>query len=137
MGGPDRHLGKDDAVAPQPVQGFGDDIAAVELDRGAELLEGKEVQIDRPGADGAAAGERDAGVTAAGDQRAEDPEACPHARHQLIGCLGVDDGFGDEMDGLAVAGILAGALAVDLQVGPVVAQDAEQHLHVGQAGHVT
>src|SRR5689334_18901554 len=101
MGGSDGYLGKDDAVAAQTLRGFDDDIAAVELDGGAELLERIEVKIDRPGADGAAARQRDTGVAAAGNQRAKNPEACPHARHELIGCLGVDGGFGDEMNGLA------------------------------------
>ena len=67
MGGADRHFREGDAVAAQSLAGRRDDIAAIELDVGAELLQRKEVQVDRAGADGAAAGQRDARLPAAGE----------------------------------------------------------------------
>ena len=50
-----------------------------------------QMKIDRPGADGAAAGQRHARLAAARQQRPEHPEACPHARDELVRRRGVDD----------------------------------------------
>src|SRR5436190_1478976 len=63
MGGADGDLGEDDARADEAtLGGLGDDIALVDFDLGAQFLEAEEEQIDRAGADGAAAGQRDAGL---------------------------------------------------------------------------
>ena len=64
--------------APRNPFGAWQHIAAVDIDLGAELFQAHEMQIDRPRADGAAAGQRDLGLSHAGDQRPEHPEAGPH-----------------------------------------------------------
>ena len=92
MGGADRDLGeRDPARRVRPLRRLGDDIAALELDLGAQRLERHQVQIDGPRADGAAAGQRHLRLAAAGEQRRQHPEARPHARHHLVGRGGVDD----------------------------------------------
>ena len=102
VGGADRDLGEHDAGADEAALGrLGDDIALVDIDLGAELLEAEEEEIDRARADGAAAGQRDAGLVAAGEQRPDDPEAGAHLGDELVGRGGVDDVGG--MEGHALA----------------------------------
>ena len=104
MGGADRDLREHVAVAGQPaVPGLGDDIAALDVDLGAERLQALDEQVDRARADGAAAGQRHLGLAHAGEQRPDHPEARPHLRHQLVGRGRVDDVAGGEIDGARIA----------------------------------
>ena len=75
-------------------------------------------------------------LAAAGEQRAEHPEARAHAADHLVGRRGVDDVAGGEMEGLADVLGRAGALAVDGEVDAVVAQDAREQVDVGEVGDV-
>src|SRR5439155_17813576 len=59
-------------------------VSVILSDLGAELLQSLNVKIDRPGSDGAAAGERDAGAAAAGNQWPQDERRCAHLFHQFI-----------------------------------------------------
>ncbi len=70
-----------------PVQalGLGLDIALVQGDFHPHGLEALEVQVNGPGADGAAAGERHAGLAGPGHQRPQDQDRSPHGLDQLIG----------------------------------------------------
>src|ERR1700704_1031066 len=58
MSAADRHLGKFDLAAPQPILGAGDDVSAIDLDLGAEIFERHDQKVDRARTDGAAAGHR-------------------------------------------------------------------------------
>ncbi len=87
-------------------------------------------------ADGAAAGQRDAALAFAGEQRADDPEAGAHLRDQLVGSGRIDDGAAGEVDGARIAVVLALAAAVDGNVDAVIAEDADQQLDIGQMRHV-
>ncbi len=135
MGGADRDLAEMDAAADQALRGLGDDIAAVELDIGAERLQRREMKIDGPRADGAAAGQGHRGLAAAGQDRRQHPEARPHARDHLVRRRGVDDLGRGEAEGLAVAGALADALAGNGDVDAVIAEDAAEQRDVGEARH--
>ena len=68
---------------------LGVDVAAFDLDRGAERLEHFDMQIDRPRADGAAARHGDARRPKRRQQRAEHQDACAHPPHNVIRCLRV------------------------------------------------
>ncbi len=58
MGAADRDLGKIDLAAAQAPAGRpGDDVTGVDVDRGPEALHRHQQEIDRAGADGAAAGQ--------------------------------------------------------------------------------
>ena len=124
--GADRDLGQRDLVAGEAARRARDDIAAFELDLGAERLERLQMQIDGPRADGAAAGQRHLRPAAARDQRRKHPEARPHARHHLVRRGGVDDLGRGEPEGLAVAGALARPLAGDGHIDAVIAENAGQ-----------
>ena len=119
-------LGKITRAPVQALGRLGHDVAAVDLDLGAQRLEAHQVQVDRPRADGAAAGQGDARLPAARQQRAQHPEARAHAVDHLVGRRGVDDVARREVEGLAEVGRGIGALAVDSEVDAVVAQDARQ-----------
>jgi len=136
MGRANRDLGKRNAVAGQAPGGFGDHVAAFELDFGSERLERGEMQIDGARADGATARQRDLRPAAARQQGRQHPEARPHARHHLVGRRGVDDVRCGEPEGLAVAGALARLLAGDGDVNPVIAQNAGKHVDVGEARNI-
>ena len=81
MGAAHRHLGKFDVGAVEPARCFRDHITAVDDDFRAELLQRHDQQIDRPCADGAAAGQRDLGFVHPRQQRRDHPEAGAHPRH--------------------------------------------------------
>jgi hypothetical protein len=136
VGGADRDFRKGDASALQAARRFGDDIAAVDVDLGAELLQSHQVQVDRARADGAAARQRNARAAAAGEQRAQHPEAGTHAADQLVGRGGVDDVARRQVERLPHVRRGIGALAVDGVVEAVVAQDAGQQVDVGEVGNV-
>ena len=78
---------------------------------GAEPLQRHDEQVDRPRADGAAAGQRHARLAHAREQRRDHPEARPHLGDEIVGRGGVDDVGGGDVQRLAVIGGLAGALA--------------------------
>ena len=107
----DGDFGKNDLAALEPVRRPRHHVAAVDLDLGAEPLDGHDEQVDRPRADGAAARHRHPRLTHARDERRQHPKACPHLGHQLVGGGGVDDAGRGNVQRLAVIGGLAGALA--------------------------
>ncbi len=80
----DRDFRKVDFRADETLGRAGMDIAGFDLDRGAELFEHHEEKIDRPRADGAAAGQRHARLAHARDERRNDPKARPHFRDEII-----------------------------------------------------
>ena len=132
----DRHLRKLDLSPGQTVGRLGDRIAAVDVDLRAELLKRHQQEIDRPGADRAAARQRHARRAHSRDERRDHPEAGAHLRHQFIRRRGVDDGAGAQMRGLAGPRVLADPLAVDRIVDAVIAEDMRKLGDVGEAGQV-
>ena len=64
-------------------------VALFERDLGAERLHPFEVEVDGAGAPRAAAGERDAGLAAAAEERAEHVERGAHLLDEVVGRLGV------------------------------------------------
>ena len=132
MGAADRHLREIDLAAAQAIPGLGDHIAVLDLDLGAELLKRHDEQVDRARADGAAAGQGHLAGTHAGEQRRHDPEARAHLRDELIRGRRIDDFLGLQMEGLAGGMGFPDALAIDLMVDAVVAQDAQQQVHISQ-----
>jgi hypothetical protein len=102
------------------------DVAAVEANLGAHLLQALEVQVHRARADGAAARQAHPRLAAARDERAEHEDAGAHLADDVVGRLGVGHG----------------AAEAERAVGAVLDGDAvlgEQRAHgrdVGEAGHV-
>ncbi len=94
------------------------------------------MQVDGTRADGAAAGQRNLGLAAAGEQRAEHPEAGPHAADHFIGRHRIDDVARREVERLADVLGGPGTLAVDREVDAVIAQDAGEQIDVGEIGDV-
>ena len=136
VGGADGDLGERDARAAEAFRRLGDDVAGLDVDLGAERLQRLDEEIDRPRADGAAAGERHLRLAHARQQRADHPEARAHARDELVGRGGVDDVAGPQLDRFALHAVLAGALAEHHAIDAVVAEDALQHGDVGKARDV-
>ena len=136
VGAADRDFGKDDLAAFEPARRVCDDVAGVDVDFRAEPFQRHDQKIDRTRADGAAAGQRHARLAHARDQRRHHPEACAHLGDELIGRGGVDNVGGGNLQGLAVIGGLAGALAADRDVDAVIAEDPLQQRDVGEPGHI-
>ena len=136
MGGADGAVRQGVAPAFEAPRRAGDDIAAVELDLHAERGEPLQEEVDRPGADGAAAGQRHPGVAHARQERADHPEAGAHARDELVGRGSVDDRARRQLQRLAVVEALARLLAEDGAVDAVIAEDALQQRHVGEVRHI-
>ena len=129
-------LGKTISAPLRPLARLGHHVAGLDLDLGAETLEGHDQEIDRTRADGAAARHRDARLAHAGEQRRDHPEAGPHRRDELVGRAGVDDAPRRQADGLPRLGRLAGPLAGDHVVDAVIAEDAQKGGDIGEARHV-
>ncbi|QTK79652.1 SDR family oxidoreductase [Agrobacterium tumefaciens] len=110
----------------------GVDITAIDLHRRAERLQSLDEQIHRSRADGAAAGQRNAGAAFARQQRADDPEACAHLGDQLIGSCRIDNGAAGEMYGAGIGFALAFAAAVNRDIDAVITENADELLHVRQ-----
>ena len=80
-------------VAPlQPSIDASIDVATLQRDAGAHLLEALQMQIDRASADGAAAGQRHARLADARQQRTEHKERGPHLADDVVGRLGIGNG---------------------------------------------
>ena len=132
----DRDLGKLDLRSRETLRRLGDGVACIDLDLGAELLKRHQQQVDRPGADRAAARQRDARRAHAGQQRGDHPEARAHLRHHFIGCGRVDDGAGAQMRRLARAGLLADTLAIDRIVDALIAKDVGELSDVSETRQI-
>ena len=70
---------------------LGDEVAVLGVERGAHPLEPAHVQVDRPGADVVAAGQRDPRASASSEQRPEHHDRRAHLPHQLVGRLDTGD----------------------------------------------
>ena len=136
MGASDRHLREDDFAADEAARRLGDDIAGVDLDFRAQLLQRHQEKVDRSRADRAAAGQRDAGFAGARQQRGDDPEACAHFRDEVIGRGRIDDLAGGQMRRLAGIDALPGPLAVQRIIDAVIAENAHERTHIGEARQV-
>ena len=88
FGAGDGDLVEDDLCAFQAV-GFGFDVTVLLRDLGAELLESLDVEIDGARSNRAAAGERDAGASAASNEGAEDEGGGAHEQVSPIRWLGI------------------------------------------------
>ena len=88
---PTETCGKRTRPPVKPARRLGDDVAALDVELRAERLEPHQEEVDRPRADGAAAGQRHARLVHAREQRPDHPEARAHARDELVGRGRVDD----------------------------------------------
>ena len=104
------------------------DVAAVEPERRAHLLQALEVQVDRPGADRAAARQRDARLARAGQQRAEHQDRGAHLAHDVVGRLGAGDRAAERQRAAVVADRIDGDA--------VLGQQQAHGLDVGKPRHV-
>ena len=71
----------------RPLQAVGNrrfDIAVFQIDDGAHGLKGLQMQVDRPSADGTAAGQGNLRPAFASQQRPHDQEGRPHAPHEVV-----------------------------------------------------
>ncbi len=114
------------------------DVAALDADLRAHGLEAAQVQVHRPRADGAAAGQRDLGVAEAGQQRPQHQDRGAHRLDQLIGRIAVLHLGAIELDRHLLAHHrLHAHVAEQLQGGGdvlQVRQVADGHRLVGQQG---
>ncbi len=95
LGGADRRHVEVDAGAAEAVDG-GLGVAVRDIDDRTELAQAVDVQVHRPAADGAAAGQRDARLAEAREQRPEHEERGAHRLHEIVRCLvAVDAGGAD------------------------------------------
>ena len=105
-----------------------DDVAALQLEDRAHLLQALQMHVHGPGADGAAAGQGHAGAAQAGQERPQAQDRGAHGADQVVGGLGLEVA-GLEIDlPFRVFGRAAQKLQ-QLQGGADVAQVR----HVGQA----
>ena len=91
LGCADGDLREHNLCPGQAVRRGGINIAGVQRDDRAHLLQPLAVQIDRPRTDGATAGQRDLGLTGTRQQRAEYEYAGPHLAYKIVRRRGVDD----------------------------------------------
>ena len=137
VGGADRDLWKHIAVATQPpVLRPGDDVAVVDVDVGAELLQTVDEQVDRPRADSAAAGQRHLGLVHPRHQRRDHPEAGAHPRYQFVRRCRVDDVGGENVQRLALVFAVAGPLSGRHDIDAVVAENPLQLCDVGKPRNI-
>ena len=79
-------------LAPfEPVRRFGFDVAVLLMDFRAQPFQRRDVQIDGPRADGAAAGKRNPRASVASQQRAQHQARSPHGFDQIVGRFGMID----------------------------------------------
>ena len=109
--------------APRSLFALGHDITVLDLDRRAEFSQTHEVQVDRPCADGAAAGQRHARPAHARHERAEHEHRCAHGPHEIVGRFGVREYGGVDQD----------IIVLPLKRHPHVLEDPSECRHVGQA----
>jgi hypothetical protein len=114
------HVGEQ-ACALQ-ASGPGIDVTVLDADLGAHRLQALDVLVDRPGADGAAAGQRHLGLAAAGHQRAEHQDRGAHGLDQFIGGDRIVQARGIQADAVAFALDLHAHLLQQFQHGADVVQ---------------
>ena len=131
-----RHFRKTDQPALQAFRGARHHITAVNVDFGAQRFQRHDQQIHRTGADGAAAGQGHTGLTHPRQKRCNDPEAGPHARHQLRRGGGIDDITGGQRNAVALPLALINALAADSRIHPVIADNPHQQADIRQARNI-
>ncbi len=84
LGGADRNLSKSDLAAAQSARDLCLDKAAGDIDFGAQVLHGRQMQVDRSVAYGTAAGQRHPCLSRPREQRAQHQDRRPHLAHQVI-----------------------------------------------------
>ena len=115
-----------DLGAAQPF-GLRLDVAGLHPDRGPQLLQRLQVEVDRPGADGTAARQRDARASRAGDEGSQHQDRGPHGLDELVG----------RFDRRQLArGDLDRAPDLELDVGPEVAEHMAHGADVTHLGNV-
>jgi len=121
--------GGDVEVDPGPPEapGPGLHVAFPQIDLGPHGLEGLEVEVDRAGADGAAAGERHPCLAHPRHQRPEDEDGGPHSPHQVVGRLAAGDVAAVDPQGVALA----------FHLRPVVGQEFLDRPDIGKVGDVS
>ncbi len=116
--------------APLRRVGRGFDVAVILRDLRAETFESLDVQVDGAGANGAAAGKRDAGVSAAGDERAEDQRGGAHGLDEFVG------GFRGVELGAVDGGAVLGASVAEFDLGAHRGEKVARGLDVADLGNV-
>ncbi len=102
-------------------------VAVLDNDLGAHGLQALDVLVHGARTDGAAAGQRHAGLAESCQQRAQGQDRGAHGLDQFVGCLGVGQKAGVDAHGAAVI-----VLGADTHV----ADELEHGGHVLQARHI-
>ena len=129
FGAGDGDLVEDDFRALEAV-GAGFDVAVILRDFCAQTFQSFDVQIDGAGADGASAGKRDAGASAAGDQRPEHQRGGAHGLDQFVG------GFGRGERGAVDGGAMLGASVAEFDFGAHGGEQVARGLDVANLRNV-
>jgi len=114
---------------------LGGDVALLQVDAGAQRLQRLQVQVNRPCADGAAAGQRNPSLAAARQQRPQHQHAGPHAAHQVVGGGGVGDLAGRQVEHPPGMAALGGG-AVHAEIDAVLGQQVGHGRDVDQMRQV-
>ena len=138
FGGAHGDHGEDDVGALETVGRGGLDVTLADIDVGAQFGQRLEVQVHRAGADGAAAGQRHAGLAASRQNRPQNQHRGAHLADQIVGRGGAGDGPRRQLEnapGVAAPGGVAVHMDVDAQLGQQVChgRDVDQVRQVGQA----
>ncbi len=128
LGGTHRDEREHDRSPAQPPTHLRVDVPAIKSNLGPHLLQGLEVQIDRPGADRAAARERDPRLAHARQQRPQHQDRGAHFANDIVGRLGASDGAPERKR----AAIAAHRLHRD----PVLREQCRHGVNVGELRHV-
>ena len=133
FGGADGDFLEMDVTADEAaLRCFGQHVAILEGNRRAEGLHGFEVQINRAGADGAAAGQRHLRAAFAGEDGAEHEDRSAHGAHEVVRCGDVVDGFAGQRQ---LAGVVAGCTGIKQRAGGGIAQAERRAVLHQQLGH--
>ena len=102
FGGADGDHRELEDCAFQSVRGGSVDVAVAEIERRAERLKAAQVEIDRAGANGATAWQRNDGVAIASEHRAEDEDRGAHLANNLVVGTVIGDRLGADHEDTAL-----------------------------------
>ena len=92
LGGADRHKREHNLRPPQPPIDPPVDVAALQVEPGAHLLQSLDMQVHRPSPDLATAGQGHARLPDTRHQGTQHQERRPHLAHNVVRRLGIGDG---------------------------------------------
>jgi hypothetical protein len=109
----------------------------IQIDISPHCREGLQVQIDGPGADGAASRQRDLGPAASGQKGAQEEDGCPHGFDQIVRGLISAQIICGYLEGAALFPESRTQVCHDLLDGPNVSESGDPFQAMPAAGQET